>query len=77
MSLPHLTNTNVIPDSPLSAQETALQALRRRIFYHIVITLTSLVLDIGRLTRAGIESLQRVVARSSIRFLRIDCSTFD
>lgn len=40
-------------------------------------TLTSLVLDIGRLTRAGIESLQRVVARSSIRFLRIDCRTFD
>lgn len=39
--------------------------------------LTHFVLDTGRLTRTGIESLQRVVARSSIRFLRIECGTFD
>ncbi|KFH72691.1 hypothetical protein MVEG_02980 [Podila verticillata NRRL 6337] len=39
--------------------------------------LTHFVLDTGRLTRTGIESLQRVVARSSIRFLRIECNAFD
>jgi penicillin G amidase len=47
MSLPHLTNTDVIPDAPLSPQEATLQAMRRRIFYRIVITLTSLVLLIA------------------------------
>jgi penicillin G amidase len=43
MSLPHLTNTDVVPDEPLTPEEAALQAKRRRIFRRIVITLSTLV----------------------------------
>jgi penicillin G amidase len=43
MSLPHLTNTDVVPDEPLTPEELALQAKRRRIFRRIVITLGTLV----------------------------------
>jgi penicillin G amidase len=44
MSLPHLTNTNVVPDEPLTPEEAALQAKRRRIFRRILITLSTLVI---------------------------------
>ncbi|MCU1247382.1 MAG: Acyl-homoserine-lactone acylase, partial [Edaphobacter sp.] len=45
MSLPHLTNPDVVPDEPLSPQEAALQANRRRLFRRIAIILaTSIVL---------------------------------
>jgi penicillin amidase len=47
MSLPHLTNTDVVPDEPLTPEEAALQAKRRRIFRRIVITLSTLVILIG------------------------------
>ncbi len=43
MSLPHLTNTEVIPDEPLTPAEAALQAKRRRIFRRIVFVLSTLV----------------------------------
>ncbi len=43
MSLPHLTNADVVPDEPLTPQEVALQATRRRIFLRIVIILSTLV----------------------------------
>src|SRR5580692_7766668 len=43
MDLPHLTNTDVVPDEPLTPEEAALQAKRRRIFRRIVITLSTLV----------------------------------
>ena len=43
MDLPHLTNTDVVPDEPLTPKEAALQATRRRIFRRIVITLSTLV----------------------------------
>jgi penicillin G amidase len=43
MDLPHLTNTDVVPDEPLTTEEAALQATRRRIFRRIVITLSTLV----------------------------------
>jgi penicillin G amidase len=43
MDLPHLTNTDVVPDEPLTPEEVALQAKRRRIFRRIVITLATLV----------------------------------
>lgn len=39
--------------------------------------LAHFVLDTGRLTSTGIESLQRVLSRSPIRFLRIECNAFD
>jgi penicillin G amidase len=44
MSLPHLTNTDVVPDAPLTPEEAALNARRRRIVFRIVITLSTLVL---------------------------------
>jgi penicillin amidase len=47
MSLPHLTNTDVVPDEPLTPEEAALRATRRRIFFRIVIVLTTLVIVIG------------------------------
>jgi penicillin G amidase len=47
MSLPHLTNTNVVPDEPLTPEEAALQAKRRRIFRRIIITLSTLVILIA------------------------------
>ena len=47
MSLPHLTNTDVVPDEPLTPEEAALQAKRRRIFRRIVIILSSLVVLIA------------------------------
>ena len=37
MSLPHLTNPDVVPDEPLSPQEAARQANRRRLFRRIAI----------------------------------------
>src|ERR1700733_1651770 len=43
MSLPHLTNTNVIPDEPLSPEQAARQARRRRFLF----ALTVLVLLLG------------------------------
>jgi penicillin amidase len=43
MSLPHLTNTDVVHDEPLSPEEAALQAKRRRIFRRIVVILSTLV----------------------------------
>src|SRR5271170_3621347 len=47
MSLPHLTNTDVVPDEPLTPEEAALQAKRRRIFRRIIVTLTTLVVLIS------------------------------
>jgi penicillin G amidase len=47
MSLPHLTNTDVVPDEPLTPEEVTLRATRRRIFFRIVIVLTTLVIVIG------------------------------
>ncbi len=44
MSLPHLTNTDVVPDEPLTPEEAALQAKRRRIFHRIIVILTTLVI---------------------------------
>jgi penicillin G amidase len=44
MSLPHLTNSDVVSDEPLSPHEAALQAKRRRIFRNIVVILTTLVI---------------------------------
>src|ERR1700744_2893952 len=43
MSLPHLTNTNVIPDEPFSPEQAARQARRRRFLF----ALTVLVLLLG------------------------------
>ncbi len=43
MSLPHLTNTNVVPDQPLTPEEASLQATRRRIFFRILIILASVL----------------------------------
>jgi penicillin G amidase len=43
MSLPHLTNTEVVPDEPLTPEEAALQARRRRIFSRTVVILSTLV----------------------------------
>ncbi|KAF9297675.1 hypothetical protein BGZ74_009704 [Mortierella antarctica] len=40
-------------------------------------TLANLILNIEHLTKAGIESVQHVLSRSRIRFLRIECSAFD
>jgi penicillin G amidase len=47
MSLPHLTSTDVVPDEPLTPEEAALQANRRRIFRGIVVTLSTLVIVIA------------------------------
>ena len=44
MDLPHLTNTDIVPDEPLSSEEAALQAKRRRIFRRIVVALSTLVI---------------------------------
>jgi penicillin amidase len=44
MSLPHLTNPDVVPDEPLSPQEAARQTSRQRIFRRIVVILTTLVI---------------------------------
>jgi penicillin G amidase len=44
MSLPHLTNPDVVPDAPLTPEEAALKAKRRRIFFRIAIILSSLVI---------------------------------
>src|SRR5882757_7760251 len=44
MDLPHLTSADVIPDQPLTAEEAALQAKRRRIFRRIAVILTTLVI---------------------------------
>src|ERR1700716_344439 len=41
MDLPHLTSPDVIPDQPLTSEEAALQAKRRRIFRRIVVILTT------------------------------------
>jgi penicillin amidase len=43
MDLPHLTNTDVVPDEALTPEEAALKATRSRIFRRIVITLSTLV----------------------------------
>ncbi len=43
MSLPHLTNPNVVPDEPLTPEEATRQAKRRRIFRRIVGALAILV----------------------------------
>jgi penicillin amidase len=44
MDLPHLTSADVIPDQPLTPEEAALQAKRRRLFRRIAVTLTTLVI---------------------------------
>jgi penicillin G amidase len=44
MSLPDLTNPDVVPDLPLTPEEAALRAKRRLIFRRIAITLTTLVI---------------------------------
>jgi penicillin amidase len=44
MSLPHLTNPDVVPDEPLTPQEAALRVKRRLIFRRILVTLTTLVI---------------------------------
>src|ERR1700692_4258176 len=43
MSLPHLTNPDVVPDEPLTPQEAALQAKRSRLFRRIAVILPPLV----------------------------------
>ncbi|KFH72690.1 hypothetical protein MVEG_02979 [Podila verticillata NRRL 6337] len=40
-------------------------------------TLTNFVLDIGRLTKVGIESIQRLLSRSEICYLKIKCNSFN
>src|SRR5882757_9432071 len=47
MDLPHLTNTDVVPDEPLTPQEAAQQTLRRRLFRRIVLILTTLAVLIA------------------------------
>src|SRR5580704_12196417 len=47
MDLPHLTSADVIPDQPLTPEETALQAQRRRLFRRIALILTTLVILIA------------------------------
>src|SRR5580693_4104387 len=47
MDLPHLTNTDVVPDEPLTPQEAAQQAQRRRLFRRIVVILTTLAVLIA------------------------------
>ncbi len=44
MSLPDLTNPDVVPDLPLTPEEAALRAKRRLIFRRIAIALTTLVI---------------------------------
>src|SRR5882757_9247328 len=44
MDLPHLTSADVIPDQPLTPEEEALQAKRRRIFRRIAVILITLVI---------------------------------
>jgi penicillin amidase len=44
MSLPHLTNPDVVPDQPLTPEEAALRAKRRFIFRRIAIILITLVI---------------------------------
>jgi penicillin G amidase len=44
MDLPHLTSADVIPDQPLTLEETALQAQRSRLFRRIAVILTTLVI---------------------------------
>src|ERR1700737_3543418 len=43
MSLPDLTNPDVVPDEPLTPQEAARQANRRRIVRRIAVIFTTLV----------------------------------
>jgi penicillin amidase len=53
MDLPHLTNTDVVPDEPLTPEEAALQVRRRRIFRRLIVVLSTLVIlvaAIGLLT---------------------------
>src|SRR5258708_17200638 len=47
MSLPHLTNPDVVPDVPLTPQEAAQQARRRRLFRRVAIILTTFVILIA------------------------------
>src|SRR5277367_3577633 len=47
MSLPHLTNTDVVPDELFTPEEAALQSKRRRIFRRIIVILTTLVVLIS------------------------------
>jgi penicillin G amidase len=47
MDLPHLTNTDVVPDEPLTPQEAAQQAHRRRLFRRIILILTTLAVLIA------------------------------
>jgi penicillin amidase len=47
MTLPHLTNTDVVPDEPLTPEEASSQAKRRRIFRRIVFTFVTLVVLIS------------------------------
>src|SRR6266702_2739704 len=44
MSLPDLTNPDVVPDEPLTPQEAAQQANRRRLFRRTAVILTTLVI---------------------------------
>ncbi|HEX3372740.1 MAG TPA: penicillin acylase family protein, partial [Edaphobacter sp.] len=44
MSLPHLTNPDVVPDAPLTPQEAAQQANRRRLFRRIAIIVTTVAI---------------------------------
>jgi penicillin G amidase len=53
MDLPHLTNTDVVPDEPLTPEEAVLQVRRRRIFRRLIVVLSTLVIlvaAIGLLT---------------------------
>jgi penicillin G amidase len=44
MSLPHLTNPDVVPDEPLTPEEAALQLRRRRIVRRIAVILTTVLI---------------------------------
>ena len=47
MNLPNLTNTDVVPDAPLTPEEVALHAKRRRIFIRIVVVFTTLIIVVS------------------------------
>jgi penicillin G amidase len=47
MSLPHLTNPDVVPDQPLTPEEAARQSRRRRIVRRILLSLVSLIVLAG------------------------------
>jgi penicillin amidase len=62
MTLPNLTSTDVVPDQPLSPQE----ANRRRLFFRIVATLTTLVIVLAVIGFFTARHLARQAMRDSL-----------